>query len=381
VAVAFVLANGAVLFSAGYLKIMQENELLATDAVMSAQVTLSGPRYKDDAAQVRFWYEFVERMQNLPGVTHAAIISKLPLEGGSNTNALVNDQTYDPTQIRLQVERSSATEDYFAAMGLRLLKGRGLKTEDRIGDIRGIVVNEEFVKRAWPNKDPLGEIIRGNNPGKPWYVSRVVGVVENVKQWSADAPVQAEMYTTPEGHWGNNAYLVLRSSMSAAQIAPLLRRELAAVDSELALKEVRTMRQVVGSATQSQRAVAGLVNFFMATALGLVAGGLYGTLSYHVQQRTREIGVRMAIGAVKRDIMRLVFGQGSRWIAFGLVLGFAGSAALTTVLKTLVYKMDGLTAPPLLLAAAAVGFAAALACWLPAHRAAQLDPTEALRAD
>ena len=139
---------------------------------------------------------------------------------------------------------------------------------------------------------------------------------------------------------------------------PLLRRELAAIDGELALKDLRTMRDVVGSATQNQRAVAGLVNFFMATALGLVAVGLYGTLSYHVQQRTREIGVRVAIGAMKHHILRLVFTQGSGWIAVGLVLGLVGSVALSSTLKSMVYGMEGLTAPPLLLATAAVGIAA-----------------------
>ncbi|HTO02219.1 MAG TPA: ABC transporter permease [Opitutus sp.] len=381
VAVAFVLANGAVLFSTSYLQLLKENELLATDAVVSAQISLRGPRYKEDAARVRFWYELAERVRALPGVTNAAVTSKLPLEGGSNTNALVNDQIYDPTQRRLQVERSSVTEDYFAAMGLRLLKGRVLKTEDREGDVRGVVVNQEFVTRAWPDKDPLGEILRGNNPGKPWYTSRVVGVVENVKQWGASAEVQPEMYTAPEGHWGNGIYLVLRSAVPLSQLAPLLRRELAVIDSELALKDLRTMREVVSNSTQGPRAVAGMVNFFMATALGLVAVGLYGTLSYHVQQRTREIGVRMAIGEMKADIVRLVFKQGSRWIGVGLMLGLAGSAALSTTLKALVYRMEGLTAPPLILATIAVGAAAVIACWLPARRAARLDPLDALRAD
>ena len=113
----------------------------------------------------------------------------------------------------------------------------------------------------------------------------------------------------------------------------------------------------------------------------LVAVGLYGTLSYHVQQRTREIGVRIAIGAMKGDIVRLVFAQGSRWVAVGLVLGLGGSFALASALKSVVYRMDGLSVPPLLVAMVAVGFSAILACWLPARRAAQMDPLEALRSD
>lgn len=381
VALAFILANGAVLFSAGYLRIWQENQVIASDAVLSAQVALRGPRYKANADRVRFWYQLVERLQALPGVTKVAITSKLPLEGGSNTDALVNDETYDPTQTRMQVERSSVTEDYFEAMGLRLIKGRTLRAEDREGEVRGVVVNQETVKRAWPNKEPLGEIMRANEATKPWFVVRVVGVVENVRQWSADAEVQPEMYTTPEGHWGNSMAIVVRSALPTAEIVPSLRRAVAALDSELALRDVRTMREVVSDSTQSQRAVAGLVNFFMATALGLVAVGLYGTLSYHVQQRTREIGVHLAIGAAKGDIVRLVFAQGSRWVAVGLGLGLAGSVALSSALKTVVYRMEGLTAPPLLLATLAVALATIAACWLPARRAARLDPLEALRAE
>jgi len=381
VAVAFVLANGAVLFARGYLKLMEENQLLATDHVISARVALSGSRYEENPARVRFWYDFVQRVQGLSGVTAAAIASKLPLGGGSNTNALINDETFDPTIRRVQVERSSVTEDYFRTMGLRLLQGRNLGPEDREGEIRGVVVNQEMGQRSWPNKDPLGQIMRGNNPGKPWYTVRVVGVVENVKQWGADAPVQPEMYTTPEGHWGNNASLVVRTSLPVGQLMPMLRSELAKVDPELAFRDIYTMRQIVENSTQSQRAVAGLVNFFMAIALGLVAVGLYGTLSYHVQQRTREIGVRVAIGAMKRDIFRLVFEQGGRWIALGVVFGLAGSVAVSTMLKTLVYGMTGITAWPLVLASGTVGLAALLACWLPAHRAARMDPLEALRAD
>jgi putative ABC transport system permease protein len=381
VALAFVLANGAVLFSKGYLKIMEDNRVLSTDAVLSTQVSLRGDRYKEDADRVRFWYRLVERIQALPGITQVGITTKLPLEGGSNTSALVNDQVYDPTQVRLSVERSSVTEGYFEAMGLRLVRGRTLRPEDRTGDIRGVVVNQALVAKAWPDKEPLGEIMRANQPEKPWYVVRVVGVVEDVKQQAARATVRPEMYTTPEGHWGNSIALIIRSAVPTAQIVPLVRKELAAIDGELALRNVRTMREVLNGATQSQRVMAGLVNFFMATALGLVAVGLYGTLSYHVQQRTREIGLRVAIGALKGDIVRLIFAQGSRWVVVGLLLGIAGSVGLSFALKSLVYRMEGVSALPLLLAMVAVGIAAVVACWLPAWRAARLDPMEALRAD
>ncbi|HEY4302467.1 MAG TPA: FtsX-like permease family protein, partial [Candidatus Didemnitutus sp.] len=210
---------------------------------------------------------------------------------------------------------------------------------------------------------------------------RVVGVVENVKQWGAAEEMQAEMFTTPEGHWGSRVYVVIRTALPLAQMAPALAREVAAIDPELAVRDLRTMRQVVDESTQSQRSVAELVDFFMAAALGLVAVGLYGTLSYHVLQRTREIGVRVAIGAMKGDILKLVLVQGGRWVLIGLALGLVGSVALSFALKAVVYGAEGLAAGPLVLACAAVGVAALLACWLPAVRAAKLDPIEALRAD
>jgi putative ABC transport system permease protein len=383
IAVAFVLANGAALFSTSYFKILEQNKLLATDYVLSAQLSLRGDTYKENEARVRFWATLTERLAALPGVTSVGLTSKLPLEGGSNTSALVNDEVYDPAQRRTSVERSSVTTGYFETMGIRLLRGRNLTPADDMSKtgILGVVVNQAFVDKAWPDKDPIGQVFRANQAKDPWYTATVVGVVENVRQWNATAKVQPEMYTTPPGHWGNTVYINLRSTQPAAFLTPLLRQTVAGLDRELPLEGIRTLNQVVRDATADERAVAGLVDFFMAAALGLVAVGLYGTLSYHIVQRTREIGVRLAIGALGGDILRLVFGQGLRWVALGLLIGLAGTFGLAKVLKGLVYGMEGLTAPPLLLAAAIVAFAATLAILIPAWRAAKLDPLVALRTD
>lgn len=381
IALAFILANGAAIFSGSYLKLLEENQQLATDYVLVGRVNLRGKRYDEDADRVRFWRALEERVKNLPGVASVGLTSKLPLEGGSNTNALVNDETYDPKQRRMLVERSSVTEDYFAAAGLKLIQGRLLNAEDRTGDVRGVVVNQAMVAKAWPNKSPLGELIRGNNPGKPWYTSRVVGVVEDVRQFGADAKVQPEMYTTPEGHWGRSFYVLIRSPQPATALAAALRAEVAALDSELAVERIRTLQQVVKDSTRGQRTMAGLVNAFMAIALGLVAVGLYGTLSYLVQQRTREIGVRLAIGAGKASILRLIFVQGGRWVALGLAIGAVGVFSGAKLLTSVVYGMDGVNLWPLLAGGGAVFAAAGLACWIPARRASRLDPVLALRAD
>lgn len=383
IAVAFILANAAALFSGSYFKLLEENQAMANDYVLSAKINLRGDRYEENEQRVEFWRKAVERISALPGVSSAAITSKLPLEGGNNTNALINDEVYDPTQKRMQVERSSVTTDYFDSMGISLLQGRNLRAEDDMNEegLLGVVVNRTLAERAWPDQSPIGQTLRGNSPGKPWYIATVVGVVDDVKQWGASSPIQPEMYTTPPKHWGNSLYLIVRSPQPASFLGPAIRREIEGIDNELALEDGRTLQQVLADATQSERAVAGLINFFMATALGLVAVGLYGTLSYHILQRTREIGVRMAVGALSGDILKLVFGQGIRWVAIGVVLGIGGTFALGSVLESTVHGMEGLTATPLLLAALAVTISGTIAIWLPARRAARLDPLTALRID
>lgn len=382
VAMAFVLANCAALFSGSYYELLEENKRITTDRVLTAQITLQGDRYKEESDRILTWEALEQRLGALPGVTSAAVSSKLPLEGGNNTNGLVNDEVYDPSQRRIQIEYTSVTEGYFDAMGVSLLQGRTLDKTDISTDegARGVVVNRTMVERAWPDKNPLGEVIRANVESDPWYRATVVGVVEDVRQWGASQDVQPEMFMMPKGHWGRRIYVLIRSSQPAGNLIPMLREVVGEIDSELALERVRTLEQVVGDATVGERTMAGMVNSFMAIALGLVAVGLYGTLSYTILLRTREIGVRRALGASDGEISRLVFRQGAIWVAIGLAIGLGGAFALTTVLESMVYGMEGLSVMPLLLAAGVIAAAAAMACWIPARKASRMDPLVALNA-
>jgi putative ABC transport system permease protein len=380
VAVAFLLANGAALFSASYVKLLAANDRLATNYVVSGELDLRGQRYDKKETRAQFCEQLAERVAGLPGVTAAGTTTKLPLEGGSNTSIMVNDETFDPTAKRTLAEVSSVTPGYFAAAGIGLLRGRTLEPGDAHGDQIGVVVNRALADKSWPGQDPLGKVIRGNNP-KPWFTAHVVGIVDNVRQWGPEMDPQPEIYWTPDRAWGQTIFLVVRSAQPASRLAGALRREIARLDPDLPLARVRTLAEVVNDATQGQRVVAGLIDFFMATALGLVAVGLYGTLSYHVLQRTREIGVRMAIGAARRDIVALVFRQGAGWVLVGVAFGTAGALGLGALLRSMIFGVNPLHPATLIAGAGMVAAAAALACWLPARRASRVDPLVALRAE
>ncbi len=202
IAVAFVLANGAAMFSASYLKILQENQSLATDLVLSAKLNLNGEAFDKNEKRVQFWEELTRQLDQVPGVITVGLTSKLPLEGGSNTNGLVNDEVYDPAVQRTSIERSSVTPGYFETMGMKITRGRNLLAQDDMGEEGhlGVVVNQAMVDKSLPDTDPIGELIRANQAENPWYTATVVGVTENVRQWGATQDPRPEMYTTPPRH-------------------------------------------------------------------------------------------------------------------------------------------------------------------------------------
>ncbi len=378
IAVAFILANLAVLFSASYAKMLAVNASLATDYVVSAAVDLHGARYRRNGAMTRFRDQLAERAAALPGVTAAGTTTDLPLEWGPSGNYLVNDEIFDPSARRPSVVTSAVTPGYFDAADIHILQGRTLQASDVGRDNIGIVVNRAFAEKYWPGGDALGKIIRPNAAGA-WFHGRVVGVVENVRQWGVKSEPQPQLYWTTDRAWGNTVFLVVRSARPTADLAAALRGVVAELDPDLPLSRVRTFKMIVREATSGDRAVSGLTNYCMIVAIGLVAIGLYGTLSYCVLQRTREIGIRMALGAARGEVVRLVFRQGFGWVLMGITIGIGGALAMATALRALLYDLSAINPFSLAAAAGAVLLAATLACWFPARNASRVDPMIALR--
>jgi putative ABC transport system permease protein len=289
---------------------------------------------------------------------------------------------------RPNAEHNAISPGYLRALGVPLLRGRDFTEADTL-DAPGVaLVNESFVRRFFPNEDPLGKFVTGisspgplgskDNFGVPvWY--EIVGIVGDVKSLSAQPEPVPEIYRS---YWQwpmQSPKVFVRATGDATALAVAIRRETKSVIPNLPAPRIRLLSEHVGESLAQPRFQAGLLTLFGALALLLAACGIYGVLAYAVAQRRREIGIRMALGAQRRNVLSLVIGQGMKLVLAGAAIGVAGALALTRVIRSLLYGItptDPLTfaAVALLLVAAAL-----LACWLPARRAAHVEPMEALR--
>jgi putative ABC transport system permease protein len=377
---ALLLVNTAFLLLAGYRAAASANQALSSGHVLSAGLTLSGPGYADGAARLALWERLLERIRALPGVTAAGMTTQLPLRGGWNTEILADGETFDPAAARPPVEATYVSPGYMAAMGLALLEGRAPGEADGRGAVAGVVVNRALAERCWPREDPIGRRLRGNT-APPWFTARVVGVIEDVRQLEVGEPALPEIYF-PDG-WAPPAdgYIVIRSAFDGRRMIPAVRAELAALDPNLALAAPETMAEVVAGAGHGRRTLVLLTQALMSVTLLLASVGLFGTLAFQAQERTREIGVRLALGASETDIARLVLGQAVPSVAAGAAGGILSTIGAAYLLRSFLQDVRWISVPYALAGLAILGAAIAFASWLPAQRAARLDPTVSLRSE
>jgi len=378
IAAALVLGHGAVLLVSSYRNVLKIHQNLVTDRVVTADLALRGDRYRTREARRAFWKDCFARVRVLPGVEAVGITTQMPLEGGNNTVILADHEIYDSTVERTVAEQSYVSSEYFAAMGIPLLRGRAPGPEDARGEVTGVAVNHTLADKCWPGQDPIGRQIRSNN-AKPWFQATVVGVVGDVHQWGAEQPTFPEIFFPHALRDQDSVRLVVRTSGDARALVPLLRREVTGLNRDVPLADVRTMSEVVDKVTGPRRFLTQLVGLFTAVTLVLAMVGIYGTLAYTVSQRHREIGVRMALGAVRRDILKSVLRQAAVWILAGLAIGLALTVGSSFLLRSAAYGVDPLNPLLLFLGIIVVGSATVTACLLPARRAAKVDPMVALR--
>jgi predicted permease len=326
---------------------------------------------------VNFFQTLLERLRAVPGVKAVSMVSHLPFSYSKSGGDVVIEGA-PPRQAgeKLIVFNRSIDAGYFQAMQVRLLRGRYFNENDPVGS--GVaIINETMARRCWPKQDPVGKRF---GDGKDHWLT-VVGVVANMRQMSlADEP-DMESYVPYRQSPGFTMGLVLRTTMDPLRLAPPLRSAIAKQDKELPVSEIGTIVGNIAHSTRERRLTVAMFAAFALLALALAAVGIYGVIAYSVARRTHEIGIRMALGAEKNDVLRMVVGQGLKLALIGVAIGVIGALALTRFLASLLYGVKP-TDPVTFVAVSVILTAVALlACYIPARRAAKVDPMVALRCE
>jgi predicted permease len=400
IGLSLVLLVSAALLLQDFVRLRNKDIGVQPEGVWTAAVWLPESAYKENAQQNAFVDRLLEAARRLPGVESAALSNRLPLEGGSNGYVRLREQGSAPMSPQL-VETHDVSADYFRAMGIRVRRGRvfngadvqqertvserighltrdggRLTPEQSNGIVRAAVINEAMARHFWPNQDPVGRMFAWGSSTGPWR--QVVGVVEDVREWGLTEKAVPEAYTPFDAN--SRLFLVLRGVNGNTEgVTAGVRRELARIDGNLPLFSVRTMNQVIGDHAQGQQFLSLLVGSFAVFAALLAAIGIYGVLSYLVTQRTREIGIRLSLGATRGRVLGHVLRDGMVLAAAGVLCGFAGALAAGRILAGMLHEVRPFE--PTLFAATALLLAAIAlaACYVPARRAARLDPMTALR--
>jgi putative ABC transport system permease protein len=382
-ALAVILLVGAGLLIRSYERISVVDPGFSADHLLTFTVALPEQTYKTSADAGRFMRDLVGRLGSHPGVEHAAGIYGLPLDdtfgaSSSFTRTGETDSADSPTAAMRIV-----TPAYFSTMKIPLKRGRAFDDRDDEKAPEVVAINEETARRYWPGVNPLGQQLHlGVRLAEARSgMKTIVAVVGDVKGRSLDVGAPPEVYVPYAQHQVDSLTIAVRTAADPMAFVPVARADLASLDRELPLAGVRTMDEVIGRSIAERRFTMLLLASFAAVAVLLAAIGVYGVLAYLVSQRTQEIGVRLAIGATPADVVRLFVREGAGLTLVGVAAGLAGALAATRALTTLLFGVT--TTDPITFAAVAGALAivALLASYLPARRAARVDPMAALRAD
>ena len=379
VAVAALLVIGAGVLIKSFAKLAGVNPGFDADNITTFSLKLSETRYPQPQQRSEFFRRLIEEMQAIPGVQSVAAVQHLPVSPGGLFIYFCPEGTVcqglgkDPF-ISTQI----ITPDYFRTMHIPLVRGRFFDDHDVAGSNPVVIINETTARRHFSGRDPIGLHITGTREKIPL---EIVGLVADVKSFGVGASAPVEMYQPLEQSPSSTMRIVVRNQGDPAMMLSAARRKIAQLDPDLPLAAVASMKEVIaasGSVSQS-RLTAQFTGTFASLALLLTAIGIYGVVTYSVAQRTQEMGLRMALGANRGDVLRLVIGQGMRIVLFGVAVGFVAALGLTRLIKTLLFgtsATDPLTFASVFLILILI---AILACYLPARRAAALDPLVALR--
>jgi predicted permease len=381
IALSLVLLVGAGLLVRGFVAITKTDPGLTPDHVLTFHVSAPEGRFPDSERYLRFYGPVLARLRALPGVRLAASTTLLPIQGSDwngNFTIVGRPEESDPGRKPF-AEYRVVSSDYFRTLGIPLVKGREFTEGDGMNAPPVVMVNEDFVKRYFPNEDPIGKQIL------PWTdkPATIVGVARSVRQVSLDQPPRSELYVAAaQTPWQlyDVAYAV-STRMAPEALAASVRAAVHEVGPDQPVFQMETMDDVISDSLQSRKLVLSLLAIFAGLAVVLAAAGVYGVMSYGVSQRAREIGIRMALGARGRDAMSMILRDAGKLALLGIVIGLAAASALSRLLTDMLYEVGAHDPVTFAAVAGLIALTALLASFLPARRASRVDPLTAIRSE
>lgn len=376
VALSLLLLIGAGLLVRSFSRLLRVDPGIDPHNVLTMNISLPTVKYAKPEQQIAFFDEMLRKVSALPGVRNAAISAALPLSWKRITPVLPEGQPDVPLPQRPFVDIEAISPQWFPTMRVPLQGGREFTDADDAQAHKVIIVNQTFARRYWPSQNPVGKHVVIGRWTEP---AEVVGVAADIKNRGLAQETQPQIYLPfPQLPWGNMNLLV-RTAVEPHSMTSALRAQIASVDPDQPVTAVRTVEELMDASRAQPRFTMFLLGSFSATALLLAIIGIYGVLAYSVAQRRKELGIRLALGAEKSDIVRLVVRQGLTLTATGIVIGLVTALALSRVMSSLLYKVGTHDLTTFVLAPVVFLLVAVLASYLPARRATKVDPTEALR--
>jgi putative ABC transport system permease protein len=378
VALALILLTGAGLLLKSFVRLQNVNPGFNPANVLTAEISLPRLRYPDRQSLVNFFNNLEQRVSTLPGVSQAGLTIILPMSGvNSDSSFDIEGRPSDRNLPGPDEEIRLVSANYFRALEIPLLRGRFFNSGEKLDSLPVVIINQALAQRYWPNDDPVGKRIKLPGAPAPGWCT-IVGIVGDIHHRGLDQPVKPELYVPLSQAPYSSVILAVRSQQDPVSLTSAIRREVQAIDRAQPIAHVRTLNEVIADSIAPRRLAVALLTVFAGVALLLASVGIYGVMSFLVVQRTHEIGVRMALGAGRGDVLRLVISQAGVLIGSGTVIGLIVALLGTSVLRSALYETSALDLSTFLFVTLTLAGVALLASYFPAHRATRADPMIAL---
>jgi predicted permease len=380
VALSLLLLVGAGLLIKSFMRLQAVDAGFDPSGVLTMRVVVPGARYSQPDQVRNFYQEVLRRVSALPGVTKVGANNGIPLSGsGGSGTTTIDNPAFPDDRGTPEADQRIVTPGYFEAMGMTMISGRPFDERDSSTGQPVAIIDETMARTFWPTEDPIGKRLKrgGRQSPQPWLT--IVGVVRHVRYRTLEEPSRVQLYMPHAQVPTTGMSLAIKTSLETRTIANSVQREVTAVDREQPVWAIRTMNELMATSVMRRQLIMSLLTLFAGIALALAAVGIYGVISYWVTQRSHEIGIRVAIGASRLDVLKMVLGQSMSVVLIGVAIGLAGAAVLTRVMGTLLYNVSTTDAATFAGYSAALILVGLLASYLPARRATRIDPVTMLR--